>query len=111
MFEGMTPGSATDDPVTSREVDVTLLRQYELTYGRTPTLAAKRLRSVRAEIHRILQADYNAYFVRFPELSRQALALEAVLAKRGRCRRCGRELTNPVSIARGVGPECYGRQS
>lgn len=27
----------------------------------------------------------------------------------GRCGRCGRKLTNPVSIATGIGPECAGR--
>ena len=25
------------------------------------------------------------------------------------CGRCGRELTDPVSVERGVGPECYGK--
>jgi hypothetical protein len=33
----------------------------------------------------------------------QARVLEA-----SRCGRCGRELTDPVSIERGIGPECYG---
>jgi hypothetical protein len=29
----------------------------------------------------------------------------------GRCRICGRVLTDPVSIARGIGPECYSKRS
>ena len=28
-----------------------------------------------------------------------------------RCGRCGRELTDPVSIQRGLGPECYGKST
>lgn len=28
-----------------------------------------------------------------------------------RCGRCGRELTDPISIDRGIGPECYGRST
>jgi hypothetical protein len=29
-------------------------------------------------------------------------------AEEARCGKCGRALTDPVSIARGIGPECYG---
>lgn len=36
----------------------------------------------------------------------EADTIEAVLAAGGLCRRCGRQLTDPVSVARGVGPEC-----
>ena len=35
--------------------------------------------------------------------------LEAQLVGDGRCRRCGRALTDPVSVERGVGPECLSR--
>jgi hypothetical protein len=35
-----------------------------------------------------------------------AEALEAELAGAGRCKRCGRTLTDPASIARGLGPDC-----
>ncbi len=30
------------------------------------------------------------------------------IAEEERCGKCGRQLTDPVSIARGIGPECYG---
>jgi hypothetical protein len=33
--------------------------------------------------------------------------LEAVLIEHRCCRRCGRALTNLVSVKRGVGPECW----
>jgi hypothetical protein len=36
---------------------------------------------------------------------------EAVLDRLVRCRRCGRELTDPVSIERKIGPECYRRDA
>jgi hypothetical protein len=32
--------------------------------------------------------------------------LEYTLAHHGRCIRCGRLLTNPVSVDRSIGPEC-----
>jgi hypothetical protein len=32
--------------------------------------------------------------------------LEAALVAGARCKRCGRTLTDPVSIAAGIGPEC-----
>jgi hypothetical protein len=32
-----------------------------------------------------------------------------VIQEENRCGKCGRELTDPVSIERGIGPECYGQ--
>ena len=32
--------------------------------------------------------------------------LEAKLVQVGRCKRCGRGLTDPRSVKRGIGPEC-----
>lgn len=42
----------------------------------------------------------------FPKLEAQAELAEADL-----CGRCGRELTDPVSLERGLGPECYGART
>ena len=36
--------------------------------------------------------------------------LESIRTSSGRCRRCGRVLTDPRSVRRGIGPECYGRE-
>jgi hypothetical protein len=36
----------------------------------------------------------------------QAERLEAQLAAAGRCRRCGRTLTDPESVSRGTGRDC-----
>ena len=35
--------------------------------------------------------------------------LEAVLIEHRCCRRCGRGLTDPTSVLRGVGPECWSK--
>lgn len=40
---------------------------------------------------------------------RQAATLEARLVEAGRCRCCGRELTDPDSLARGIGPTCLAK--
>lgn len=34
---------------------------------------------------------------------------QAEFVEESHCGRCGRELTDPVSIERGIGPECYGK--
>ena len=39
-----------------------------------------------------------------------ALRIEAALAAAGYCRSCGRPLSDPVSVARGVGPDCDRRE-
>jgi hypothetical protein len=36
--------------------------------------------------------------------------LEAKLVVVGRCKRCGRGLTDPASVARGIGPDCRNRR-
>jgi Family of unknown function (DUF6011) len=38
-----------------------------------------------------------------------AEAIEQELAATGRCRICGRPLSDPVSVERGVGPDCAAR--
>src|ERR1035437_877136 len=45
--------------------------------------------------------------VRF--LSGQSLPPSLEVFEEDRCGRCGRTLTDPVSIQRGIGPECYGK--
>jgi hypothetical protein len=39
-----------------------------------------------------------------------AEVLEAELAAESRCIRCGRKLTDEVSIRRTIGPECWSRE-
>src|SRR5262245_57970846 len=39
-----------------------------------------------------------------------AETIEAELAAAGRCKRCGRILTDPQSLARGVGAECWSKE-
>lgn len=40
-----------------------------------------------------------------------AESLEAELAGAGRCKRCGRPLTDPESIAAGIGPDCRSKET
>jgi hypothetical protein len=41
-----------------------------------------------------------------PGDAERAEGLEAGLAAAHRCRECGRRITDPVSVAAGVGPDC-----
>lgn len=67
--------------------------------------------------------DYSAAFKKFEHKSKEQVAAEATFierieivrivfgrlvadAQKGRCMCCGRELLDPVSIRRGIGPEC-----
>ena len=36
--------------------------------------------------------------------------IEAELVAAGRCRRCGRTLTDPDSVSRGIGPDCASKE-
>lgn len=44
------------------------------------------------------------------QLERQASTIAERLNGAGRCSRCGRELSDPRSVQRGIGPECVKRQ-
>jgi hypothetical protein len=45
----------------------------------------------------------------FWNMVRDGIATELVVRHEGRCGRCGRTLTVPESIDRGIGPECAGK--
>jgi hypothetical protein len=53
---------------------------------------------------------YQARYWRAHGRDDVAERLEADLVAAGRCKRCGRTLTDPASIERGVGPECLKRE-
>jgi hypothetical protein len=52
------------------------------------------------------KAALAAAYWRARDRAEVAERIEADLVRAGRCRRCGRLLTDPVSIERGVGPDC-----
>lgn len=59
------------------------------------------------------QATQDRVAGRFAEAhqrAEQAARLHAELAGEQRCRECGRKMTDPESIARGIGPECFNRK-
>jgi hypothetical protein len=49
---------------------------------------------------------WQARYWRLHGQVRAAERIEQGLADAGRCKRCGCELTDPVSLEHGVGPEC-----
>lgn len=83
-----------------------LAYRYGLTYGRHPRKAAQALQRARRHAQEARQAGDQAVAEEYEEIGD---ALEAILAKNERCRRCGRELRHPASIAAGIGPECSER--
>jgi hypothetical protein len=52
------------------------------------------------------RAALHARWYRAQGRDDEAKVLEDYNTARGHCRCCGRRLTNPLSIALGIGPEC-----
>lgn len=109
--EGTTPGGLPLFPVPALPeigpAEQYLVDLYERAYGRLPALAARRHRWALHDAERAAQAGDER---RAEQAARDAAALRAVLDKHHRCRRCGRALHHPDSIALKVGPECAGRE-
>lgn len=79
-------------------------------YASRPTKAAQYARWARQRAHDARQgpmSDLEAV-AHWEEV---ADALEAVLNGQVRCRVCGIKLEDPTSVARGVGPDCWARQT
>lgn len=51
----------------------------------------------------------HAAYARARGMDDTADTLEDALTRAGRCRRCGRDLSDPISVKRGVGPDCWQR--
>lgn len=75
-------------------------------YRTRPALAAHRLDWVRRQAQAARQRGDQTEAEQFEEV---AAMLEAALGELVCCRRCGRHLTHPTSIAAGIGPECRTR--
>jgi hypothetical protein len=81
---------------------------YARTYGRKPTKAARKLAWVTEQCRRArARGDQREA----DQWDAARAELEALLGRLGRCRCCGRELHDPVSVADGIGPECRRRQT
>lgn len=88
--------------------------RYALTYGPYPKKAAEALTAARAHAQEARQLAKHSDCKPCADKARLEAeeweeigdALEAVLAKRDRCRLCGRALRDPVSVCLGIGPEC-----
>lgn len=73
-------------------------------YKRRPQLAAKRVQEHQLRALQCMDnGDYEAAVMHWDRADEYNLVLDALV----RCRRCGRELSHPVSIARRIGPECW----
>lgn len=84
--------------------DAGLLARSRYLVQTAPTKAARRLAALRAGLD-----DGSPDRGRFADRAQDRLevvALEAALDEGARCSSCGRELSDPRSVVRGVGPEC-----
>jgi hypothetical protein len=89
------PCSNRDDRITIRELDYINFAFTNGDHGEVRAYIWKRFR-----VHTRLDRALN-HLLRNPIDAGEAYALES-----GRCWRCGRRLTVPASIHRGLGPEC-----
>jgi hypothetical protein len=71
------------------------------------------IREGRFELTKASRVTLNTPSVRafewFWHMVRDGIPTELVVRHEGRCGRCGRTLTVPESIDRGIGPECAGK--
>ena len=86
LFEEM----GTTVPVTSEQAR----RRAAYLVTSTPTKAAKRAVELRDT------PDPQ------PDQVEERVAIEAALSTAARCSECGRALEDPVSVVRGIGPDC-----
>jgi len=54
-------------------------------------------------------AQAAAYYRNLNQFER-AHFYETILIEQGRCKRCGKTLTDPTSVHRGLGPECVKKE-
>lgn len=78
------------------------------TYEEMPRKAADAIRRARTKAQEARQSGDRQLAEDYEEAGD---ALEAILRKKTRCRECGRGLDDPVSVARGVGPDCWAKLS
>lgn len=78
-----------------------------MTKLRTPTKIAAQAHLFRK---RADEARRHGRFATSRSLLSEAVALERALHEEKRCKECGRELTDPMSIELGIGPECRKRK-
>lgn len=76
-------------------------------YANTPGKAARYLRWARGQAQQARQDGNQVDADYYEEVGD---ALEAVLGSKTRCRICGLRLDDPVSVARGIGPDCWAKQ-
>lgn len=81
-------------------------QSIEKRYRKHPGQCAARLAQMRAAAAKARARGDRHAADRYED---EAGRLEAVLAKLGRCRRCGRTLTDPESVQYGLGPDCRGK--
>lgn len=84
-----------------------LAARYVATYAHHPGKAAEAVRRARAQAQQARQEGDREAATAWEEVGD---ALEAELGRTGRCRRCGRTLRHPSSVAAGIGPECVGKE-
>lgn len=84
-----------------------LVDVYDRTYAKLPGKCAQRRSWAVREAQAAQEAGDER---RAADAARHAACYQAVLDKHERCRRCGRPLRHPLSIARRIGPECWEKE-
>lgn len=90
------------DPVTFPDASALARARYAL--DASPTKAARRLAAIRTRLE-AGSPDRGRFADRAQERL-EVVALETAFDEAARCSSCGRQLTDPTSVVRGVGPEC-----
>jgi len=79
-------------------------------YVRNPGKAAQQLAAKRKRIAELEAGAPARPFEDVAEHRKVAARLEQAFRDTGRCQDCGKPLTDPTSVARGIGPDCFARR-
>lgn len=83
----------------------------EMLVGRAPGKAAKKLAYHRQRIAVLQAGGTPRQYETLDEHRKVADRYERAFRETGRCEDCGHVLTDPASIRRGIGPDCWAKRN